>query len=81
MNIVCASERLLTGQEVATYLGVTSAWVRAHAAGSRAPVLPSIKVGKERRYRCDAIEQFVLQCEAITRDRVQVKRRMRRTQL
>jgi hypothetical protein len=61
---------LLTGGQVAKYLGVTPAWVRAHASGNRRPILPSIKVGKERRYRPEAIQHFVTQCEAITRDQV-----------
>ena len=68
---------LLKGSEVAKYLGVTPAWVRAHASGNRRPILPSIKVGKERRFRPEAIQQFVTDCEAITRDHLMSKGRKR----
>jgi hypothetical protein len=36
--------------EVAEWLLVDPAWVRAHANGNRHPVLPSLKMGKFRRF-------------------------------
>jgi len=40
------SEKLLTAQEVAAWLGVSARWVLAHAAGLNRPILPSVKLGK-----------------------------------
>jgi hypothetical protein len=45
-----AAEELLTPEEVATWLRVSPAWVRAHANGNRQPKLPSLKVGAFRRF-------------------------------
>jgi predicted DNA-binding transcriptional regulator AlpA len=39
-------ERLLTVPEVAQWLGVSEAWVRAHASGRRPPKLPAIRVNR-----------------------------------
>jgi excisionase family DNA binding protein len=53
--------RLLTVKEVADWLRVPPAWVRAHADGKRRPVLPSIKLGRVRRFEREAIEQWLQQ--------------------
>lgn len=50
---------LLTVDEVAEWLRVTPAWVRAHANGNRAPKLPSLKLGAHRRFRRQAVEAFL----------------------
>ena len=50
---------LLTVEEVAKWLRVTPAWVRAHANGNRAPKLPSLKLGAHRRFRREAVEEFL----------------------
>ena len=50
---------LLTAQEVATWLGVSSAWVRQHSNGSRRPLIPSVKLGKCLRYRTQRIQEFI----------------------
>lgn len=50
---------LLTVEEVAEWLRVTPAWVRAHANGNRAPKLPSLKLGAHRRFRREAVEAFL----------------------
>ena len=53
------SERLLTVEEVAEWLKVEPAWVRAHASGNRLPMLPSLKMGRYRRFRRPDIERFI----------------------
>ena len=61
-------EKLLSVSEVAQQLGVTDNWVHSHAAGKRQPVLPSLKLGKHRRFRAADLEQFLLLCESLARD-------------
>jgi excisionase family DNA binding protein len=51
-------ERLLTPSDVAEWLGVSTAWVRAHAA-NRQPKLPTVRLGKLMRFRAEEIEQFL----------------------
>jgi excisionase family DNA binding protein len=52
------TERLLTADEVAGILGVSSKWVRNHAT-SRNPRLPYIAVGRLLRFRLRDVQQFV----------------------
>ena len=52
-------EKLLTAREVAVVLGVKNEYVIAHASGRRAPRLPSIWLGRFRRFRSADIENFV----------------------
>jgi excisionase family DNA binding protein len=47
---------LLTAQEVAELLGVSPAWVYAE---SRAGRLPTVTLGRYRRYRKDTIEDWI----------------------
>jgi excisionase family DNA binding protein len=53
----------ITVHDVAEILKVTPAWVRAHANGNRKPTLPSVKVGKHRRFRKEAIQEFMKSLE------------------
>lgn len=39
--------RLLSVSEVAEWLGMSSAWVRAHASGRRRPRIPAVRFGSE----------------------------------
>jgi hypothetical protein len=50
---------LLTSAHVAEYLGVPVGWVRDHSNGKRLPELPSLKLGKYRRFRMRDIESFL----------------------
>lgn len=52
---------LLTADEVASLLGVTAAWVYEQ---SRCGRIPTVTLGRYRRYRREAIEQWVLDLEA-----------------
>ncbi|MGI9069738.1 MAG: helix-turn-helix domain-containing protein [Bryobacteraceae bacterium] len=52
-------ESLLTVEEVAIWLRVRPAWVRAHANSNRRPKLPSLKVGAFRRFRRQDILKFL----------------------
>jgi helix-turn-helix protein len=54
-------EELLTPEDVATWLKVKPAWVRAHANGNRKPELPSLKMGAFRRFRHQDILKFLEQ--------------------
>ncbi len=47
---------LLTAADVANMLGVTEAWVYAQ---SRAGKIPTVKLGRYRRYRLEAIERWI----------------------
>ncbi len=50
---------ILTVEEVAAWLRVTPAWVRAHANGKRRPQLPGFKAGKYVRFRRGAVRDAV----------------------
>jgi hypothetical protein len=53
---------LLTAAKLAERLGVSQAWVLAHANGSRKPLLPSIKMGKLVRFDPEAVQRFLQEC-------------------
>jgi len=59
-----SDEDILTIAEVATWLDVKQSWVRSHANRRRQPHLPSLKLGKYRRFKRGAIRQFLLRLEA-----------------
>jgi len=50
---------LMTAQQVADYFQTSTAWVFAHARGTRRPVLPRLKAGKVVRFTRDSVERFV----------------------
>jgi excisionase family DNA binding protein len=52
--------RLLTAADVADMLGVTAAWVYEQ---SRAGRIPTVTLGRYRRYRPEAIRRWVEQLE------------------
>jgi excisionase family DNA binding protein len=52
--------RLLTAQEVAERLGVTTAWVWAQ---TRAGKIPHVQLGRYRRFREEAIEDWIRRME------------------
>ncbi len=52
--------RLLTAQEVADRLGVTTAWVWAQTRAGR---IPHVQLGRYRRFREEAIEEWVRRLE------------------
>jgi excisionase family DNA binding protein len=54
---------LLTVDQVAQLLGVSSAWVYQHSCGARRPSLPSVKLGRAVRFRPELLEQFVREME------------------
>lgn len=60
-------EKLLGAKEVATWLGVSRAWVFEHSNGRRRPLLPSVKLGKSVRYRPMDVDAFILECERFSR--------------
>lgn len=60
-----ASERLLTAQEVADYLGVTPDWVYAQ---SRRGSIPTVPLGRYRRYRLDAVKAWIAALEQNEQD-------------
>jgi excisionase family DNA binding protein len=60
------TDRLLTVEEVAEWLKVEPAWVRAHANGNRQPRLPSMKMGRYHRFRREDIERFLDQLSKAT---------------
>jgi excisionase family DNA binding protein len=53
--------KLLTAEQVAEMLGVTTDWVWAQA---RKGVIPHIRLGRNRRFREDAVENWLRQLEA-----------------
>jgi len=52
---------LLTAAEVAALLGVRTSWVYEQ---SRAGRIPTVTLGRYRRYRREAIEEWVARIEA-----------------
>jgi excisionase family DNA binding protein len=52
--------RLLTVEEVAERLGVTKHWVWAQARAGR---IPHVQLGRYRRFREDALEEWLDQLE------------------
>jgi excisionase family DNA binding protein len=53
-------DRLLTAEEIAQRLGVTTQWVWAQA---RAGQIPHVRLGRYRRFREPAIEAWIRQLE------------------
>lgn len=49
----------LTVEDVAKWLKVKPEWVRAHANGNRKPKLPSVKLGRFRRFDRDQVQKFL----------------------
>ncbi len=49
-------ERLLNAKEVASFLQVPERWVREHTRSGR---IPSVRLGRYRRYRLDAVLAWV----------------------
>jgi hypothetical protein len=52
---------LLTVEEVAAWLRVEPAWVRAHASGNRRPEIPRLKLGRFLKFVKGDISQFLRQ--------------------
>ena len=57
--------RLLSVEDVAALLGMSTAWVRQHSNGMRRPAIPSVKLGKCVRFRRQQIEQFIKSMERV----------------
>jgi excisionase family DNA binding protein len=55
---------LLTAQEVAEMLGVPASWVYAQTC---AGLIPTVRLGRYYRYRAEAIQTWVEECEVTTR--------------
>lgn len=55
---------LLTAEQVAEMLGMTAAWVYEQSRQGR---IPTVNLGRYRRYRREAIEQWLLDNETGTR--------------
>jgi excisionase family DNA binding protein len=55
-------QKLLTADEVAELLGMTTSWVYA---ASRKGELPTVKLGRYRRYRREAIERWIEEQESV----------------
>jgi excisionase family DNA binding protein len=53
---------LLNAEQAAERLGVSRAWILAHANGQRRPKLPSAKLGKLVRFRPEDLERFIEEC-------------------
>ena len=51
-------EKLLTAEEVAEILNVSTAWVYDHADRKR-PLIPSVRLGKAVRFQPQAVEKFI----------------------
>jgi excisionase family DNA binding protein len=58
--LVVVATKLLTAQEVAERLGVTPAWVWTQ---TRAGLIPHVRLGRYRRFREEAIDEWLRQLE------------------
>ena len=54
------SGRLLTAEQVAEMLGVPKSWVYEQSRGGR---IPTVTLGRYRRYRLEAIEEWIREQE------------------
>jgi excisionase family DNA binding protein len=54
-------DRLLTAEEVADLLAVPISWVREH---TRSGLIPCVQLGRYRRYRREAVEDWISEQEA-----------------
>jgi excisionase family DNA binding protein len=59
-TVSASPSNLLTAEDVAAMLGVTTGWVYAQSRKGR---IPTITLGRYRRYRRDAILQWLDQIE------------------
>lgn len=50
---------VLTAAEVAEMLQMSVAWIRAHANGTRRPVIPCVRLGRSLRFRLQDIERII----------------------
>jgi len=57
-----SAKKLLTADEVAELLGVTKSWVYA---ASRKGELPTVMLGRYRRYRRESIERWIEERESV----------------
>ena len=60
------SERLLSPQQVADWLGVSVDWVQAHAT-RKEPRMSFMKVGKLLRFKKEHVEEFLQRATVATR--------------
>jgi hypothetical protein len=60
---------LLTVADICKKLGVSRAWVIEHSNGRRRPVLPSIKLGKVRRFDPNELASFIDDCRRVGQTR------------
>jgi excisionase family DNA binding protein len=51
-------EKLLSAEQVARTLNVSTAWVYDHADRKR-PLIPSVRLGRAVRFRPEDVEQFI----------------------
>jgi excisionase family DNA binding protein len=58
-------DRLMTVEEVARQLAMSTAWVRQHSNGMRRPEIPSVKLGKSVRFRRQRVMEFVRSQERV----------------
>jgi excisionase family DNA binding protein len=61
LNEVKTRSQLLTVRQVAEWLNVSPSWVRDHATNRRRPALPSLKLGKNLRFREDQVAEWIRQ--------------------
>ena len=66
-HLFAPDNRLLHAEEVARILGVPKTWVYAETRAGR---LPHVNVGRYRRYRLEAVQEWIVEHErGPTRDR------------
>jgi excisionase family DNA binding protein len=62
-QITPISETLMTVEDVAKLLQMSTAWVRQHSSGLRQPTIPSVKMGKTVRFRRHSVEELIILME------------------
>lgn len=72
------TERLLTVKEVAEHFVVSENWVHKHASGASRPILPSVRIGKHRRFTQQAVADYITLCQRLAEDAVELRRKKRR---
>lgn len=52
-------EKLLTVDELSAIIGMSPGWIYQHSTGKRQPCIPSVKIGKSRRFRAATVLAWI----------------------
>jgi len=56
-------EKLLTVTELAEIIGMSPGWIYQHCTGKRQPCIPSVQIGRSRRFRLATVLAWIEKME------------------